>query len=165
MFGITVHLLTGRYAAADHNDREQAEWPPHPARLFSSLVVPGASGPDLLLWIPLRLALFGALTGAGLSLLLLALSSLAERTVLVVVWWAVLCLGGETVGNIGQALGLSGLQYANLLGHWHNAGSLLLGAGPRLPIAPWSSLVFCALTVGGALAILRARIRPVEVVA
>ncbi len=44
MFGITVHLLTGRYAAAEHNDREQAEWPPHPARLFSSLVDAWAAG-------------------------------------------------------------------------------------------------------------------------
>jgi CRISPR-associated protein Csb2 len=35
---IEVELLTGRYAATAHNDRNQAEWPPHPARLFSALV-------------------------------------------------------------------------------------------------------------------------------
>jgi ABC-2 type transport system permease protein len=133
--------------------------------LFSYLVVPGVGGLELLLWTPLRLAIFCMFTGLGLSLLLLALSSLAERTVLVVVWWAVLCLGGETVGNIGQALGLSSLQYVNFLGHWHNAGSLLLGTDPRLPVDPWSSLLLCLLSVGGALAVLRARIRPVEVVA
>lgn len=38
MFAIEVELLTGRYAATAHNDRGRAEWPPHPARLFSALV-------------------------------------------------------------------------------------------------------------------------------
>jgi CRISPR-associated protein Csb2 len=38
MFTIEVELLTGRYAATAHNDRTRAEWPPHPARLFSALV-------------------------------------------------------------------------------------------------------------------------------
>ncbi len=37
-FGIEVNFLTGRYVATFHNDRRQAEWPPHPARLFSALV-------------------------------------------------------------------------------------------------------------------------------
>jgi CRISPR-associated protein Csb2 len=35
---IEVELLAGRYAATAHNDRTQAEWPPHPARFFSALV-------------------------------------------------------------------------------------------------------------------------------
>lgn len=38
MLAIEVELLTGRYAATAHNDRECAEWPPHPARFFSALV-------------------------------------------------------------------------------------------------------------------------------
>jgi CRISPR-associated protein Csb2 len=38
MLAIEVELLTGRYAATAHNDRERAEWPPHPARFFSALV-------------------------------------------------------------------------------------------------------------------------------
>ncbi len=38
MLTIEVELLGGRYAATAHNDRSQAEWPPHPARLFSALV-------------------------------------------------------------------------------------------------------------------------------
>lgn len=38
MLAIEVELLTGRYAATEHNDRGRAEWPPHPARLFSALV-------------------------------------------------------------------------------------------------------------------------------
>lgn len=37
-FGIEVNLLTGRYVATYHNDRQWGEWPPHPARLFSALV-------------------------------------------------------------------------------------------------------------------------------
>ena len=37
-FGIEVNLLTGRYVATSHNDRQRAEWPPHMARLFSALV-------------------------------------------------------------------------------------------------------------------------------
>jgi CRISPR-associated protein Csb2 len=38
MLAIEVELLTGRYAATQHNDRSHAEWPPHPARFFSALV-------------------------------------------------------------------------------------------------------------------------------
>ncbi len=132
--------------------------------LFAYLVDPGAMGLQLLLLTPLKLGLFCLLTGASLSLLLLALSSLATRTVLVVVWWAVLCLGGEAVGNIGEALGLASLQFANLFGHWHNAGALLVGTAPRLPVSPWASLAVCAVVTAGAVWVLRRRIRPVEVV-
>lgn len=38
MLAITIELLTGRYVATEYNDRDKAEWPPHPARLFSALV-------------------------------------------------------------------------------------------------------------------------------
>ena len=38
MLTIEVELLGGRYAATAHNDRNRAEWPPHPARFFSALV-------------------------------------------------------------------------------------------------------------------------------
>lgn len=34
---ITVELLTGSYEAAEADDRERAEWPPHPARLVCAL--------------------------------------------------------------------------------------------------------------------------------
>jgi CRISPR-associated protein Csb2 len=33
-----IDLLTGRYDAAGAQDRKEAEWPPHPARLFCALV-------------------------------------------------------------------------------------------------------------------------------
>lgn len=38
MFAICVELLAGRYTATQFNDRSQAEWPPHPARLYSAMV-------------------------------------------------------------------------------------------------------------------------------
>lgn len=38
MLAIEIEFLTGRYAATAHNDRGRGEWPPHPARFFSSLV-------------------------------------------------------------------------------------------------------------------------------
>lgn len=46
MFGIVIELLAGRYVAQAYNDREQGEWPPHPARLFSALVATWAAGED-----------------------------------------------------------------------------------------------------------------------
>lgn len=38
MLAIEIELLGGRYVAMAYNDRDRAEWPPHPARLFSALV-------------------------------------------------------------------------------------------------------------------------------
>jgi CRISPR-associated protein Csb2 len=38
MLAIEVTFLTGRYVATSYNSRAAAEWPPHPARLFSALV-------------------------------------------------------------------------------------------------------------------------------
>lgn len=38
MLIVEVELLSGRYAATAYNDRNRAEWPPHPARFFSALV-------------------------------------------------------------------------------------------------------------------------------
>jgi CRISPR-associated protein Csb2 len=42
---IAVQLLSGSYDAAEVDDRERAEWPPHPARLFCALVA-AARGDD-----------------------------------------------------------------------------------------------------------------------
>lgn len=44
MFAVAVELLSGRYAATVYNDRDRAEWPPHPARFFSALVGAWAEG-------------------------------------------------------------------------------------------------------------------------
>src|SRR5207253_1196650 len=38
MFALEVEYLTGRAAASKSNDRDTAEWPPHPGRLFMALV-------------------------------------------------------------------------------------------------------------------------------
>lgn len=38
MFALEFALLTGRYVATCYSDRRKAEWPPHPARVFSALV-------------------------------------------------------------------------------------------------------------------------------
>ncbi len=38
MLALEVRLLAGRYAATQFNDRRKAEWPPHPARVYSALV-------------------------------------------------------------------------------------------------------------------------------
>jgi CRISPR-associated protein Csb2 len=42
MFALEVEFLLGRYSATDYRDRERAEWPPHPSRLFSALVAASA---------------------------------------------------------------------------------------------------------------------------
>lgn len=44
MLAIAIEFLTGRYAAAAFNDRDLAEWPPHPVRLFAALVSAWADG-------------------------------------------------------------------------------------------------------------------------
>lgn len=46
MFVLAVSLLTGRYTATTFNDRSTAEWPPHPARLFSALVAAWADADE-----------------------------------------------------------------------------------------------------------------------
>jgi CRISPR-associated protein Csb2 len=58
MLALEVALLTGRYVATSFDDRGQAEWPPHPARLFSALVAAYFEALDLslaereaLLWL------------------------------------------------------------------------------------------------------------------
>jgi CRISPR-associated protein Csb2 len=57
MLALEVEFLLHRYVATDFRDREQAEWPPHPARLFSALVAAayeselGESARAALLWL------------------------------------------------------------------------------------------------------------------
>lgn len=46
MLTMRVELLTGRYVATAYNDRRTAEWPPHPARLFSALVATWANADE-----------------------------------------------------------------------------------------------------------------------
>jgi CRISPR-associated protein Csb2 len=44
MLEIEIACLTGRYVATAESGRHQAEWPPHPARVFSALVAAWAPG-------------------------------------------------------------------------------------------------------------------------
>ncbi len=72
MLAVALDLLTGRYGATEYNDRGRAEWPPHPARLFSALVATWADAeqPDpgeraALLWLEGLGAPQVACSGAG----------------------------------------------------------------------------------------------------
>lgn len=38
MLAVNVRLLAGRYVATQYDQRDRAEWPPHPARLFAAAV-------------------------------------------------------------------------------------------------------------------------------
>src|SRR3954447_3622880 len=38
MFALEIEYLTGRAVASGRDDRDAAEWPPHPGRLFMALV-------------------------------------------------------------------------------------------------------------------------------
>jgi CRISPR-associated protein Csb2 len=58
MLRLDVSLLTGRFVATAHDDRGRAEWPPHPARVFSALVaahheaeIPDPLERSALLWL------------------------------------------------------------------------------------------------------------------
>ncbi|MFN8079715.1 MAG: type I-U CRISPR-associated protein Csb2 [Kineosporiaceae bacterium] len=50
---MTVELLSGTYDAAEVDDRDRAEWPPHPARLFCALVAAARGDADraVLRWL------------------------------------------------------------------------------------------------------------------
>lgn len=46
MFAVAIELLTRRYTAMQFNNRSEAEWPPHPARLFYAMVAAWADAED-----------------------------------------------------------------------------------------------------------------------
>jgi len=46
VLAVDVELLTYRYVATAYNTRLEAEWPPHPARLFSALVATHFAEPE-----------------------------------------------------------------------------------------------------------------------
>ena len=55
---VEIRFLAGRFVATSHNDRRVAEWPPHPARVFSALVaawaeveVPDSDEREALEWL------------------------------------------------------------------------------------------------------------------
>jgi len=84
--------------------------------LFAYLIAPEATGPELLILTPLRATLYCTLMGASISLVLLAFSSLGKRSIFVMVWWAIMVMGTETVGAIAEGLGQNSVQAINFLG-------------------------------------------------
>jgi CRISPR-associated protein Csb2 len=46
VLAIAIELLAGKYTATQFNDRSEAEWPPHPARLFSAMVAAWADSDE-----------------------------------------------------------------------------------------------------------------------
>ncbi len=132
--------------------------------IFAYLVDPTATGVQVLLLTPLRLLVYCLASGVIVSLVLLAFSSLGKRTIFIVVWWTVLYMGSEAVGNLFSLVGVKSMQIVNFGGQFHNAGTLLFAAPPRLDVSPWVSLGVCLLWAGGAILVLRKQIRPVEVV-
>ncbi len=132
--------------------------------LFAYLIAPEATGLDLLLLTPLRTTVYCVLSGASISLVLLAFSSLGKRSIFVMVWWTILVSGTETITAIAKGLGSKPVQAVNFLGNYHNAGSLIFSSPPRLDISPWISLLIVIAWTVIAILVLRNRIRPVEVV-
>ncbi len=132
--------------------------------LFSYLISPGTTGMTMLVNAPAAATLYCLASGVSMSLVLLAFSSLGKRTIFIIVWWTILFLGTETVGVIAQATNKDWLQVIGFVAQYHNAGSMLFGADPRLDISPWLSLGLVLAYSALAWALLRDRIRPVEVV-
>jgi hypothetical protein len=132
--------------------------------IFSYWIAPEATGMDLLLLTPLRATVYCLLTGTSLSLVLLAMSSLGTRSIFVMVWWAIMVSGTETIGNVGGQLFGGAFEATNFLGNYHNAGALLFSSPARLNVSPWISLLIVCGWTAAAIWILRTKIRPVEVV-
>jgi ABC-2 type transport system permease protein len=132
--------------------------------IFAYLIAPEATGLDLLLLTPLRATVYCLLSGASISLVLLAFSSLGKRSIFVMVWWTIMVSGTETIGAIAEGLGKGSVQAVNFLGNYHNAGALLFSSSPRLEVSPWISLLIVLSWTALAVLVLRNRIRPVEVV-
>ncbi len=133
--------------------------------LFAYLIAPEATGMQLLLLTPLRATLYCTVAGASISLVLLAFSSLGKRSIFVMVWWTIMVMGTETIGNIGKnVLHSNAMQATNFLGQYHNAAASLFNSPARLEVDPWMSAAILVTWTGAAIWILRRQIRPVEVV-
>lgn len=133
--------------------------------LYGYVIAPEAAGVDLLLLIPLRLTLYWLISGVSISLVLLAFSSLGKRSIFVMVSWAIMVMGTETIGAIGKnLLNSSAMEALNFLGQYHNAASALFSSASRLSVSPIVSVfVLLGWTIAAVL-VLRRQVRPVEVV-
>lgn len=132
--------------------------------LYSYLIAPDADSLDLLVFTPLRILFFCSATGMSISLVLLAFSSLGTRSIFVMVWWTIMVMGTEVISAFADVFNKGGIQVVNFLGQYHNAGALIFASDARLEIHPVVSLAVAVAWTVAAIAVLRWRIRPVEVV-
>ena len=132
--------------------------------LFAFMIAPDATGVEMLVLIPLRATAYCLTAGVSISLVLLAFSSAGKRSIFVMVWWAIMVSGTETLSAVAEGLGKDGLQIVNFLGQYHNAGALIFSAPARLGVTPLASVAAVLVWTAAALWVLRRQIRPVEVV-
>jgi len=132
--------------------------------LFSYLISPGTTGLEMLITTPLAATVYCLFSGISISMVLMAFSSLGKRTIFIIVWWTILFLGTDAVGAIVQAVGKDWMQTISFGAQYHNAGSMLFSASPRLDISPWISLVLVIAYSVLAWFVIRKQVRPVEVV-
>ncbi len=140
-------------------------FPVYALSLYGWMVTAGGTGLQMLLLTPLRATAFCLLYGTSLALVLLALSSLGTRTVFVTVGWLLLFLGSQQVAKVVALFGGQWLGVLDMPAQYHQAGAWLFGAPPQPGYSPWTSLLLVGLYTLAAVAVLRRRIRPVEVVA
>jgi hypothetical protein len=99
-----------------------------------------------------------------MGLVLLAISSLSDRTIFVVVWWTILFMGSEAFSLIVKLSAVDAFELVNFAGQYHNMGALVFGTEARLDVPPALSLAVVLGYAAAAVWVLRRRIRPVEVV-
>lgn len=130
--------------------------------LFGYLSTQGATGLEMLVAIPLRALVYCTLAGTSFSLVLLALSSMGTRTVFVALWW-VLLFATEGLADI-MAMFRPELRILDFAGQHLNMGALFLGGSGMDGVSPWVSLAVVLALIAAGLGVLRARVKPVEVV-
>ncbi|HPF35820.1 hypothetical protein KDK88_01180 [bacterium] len=130
--------------------------------IFGYLSTQGATGLQMLVATPLRALVYCTLAGTSFSLVLLALSSMGTRTVFVALWW-VLLFATEGLAEI-MAMFRPELRILDFAGQHTNMGALILGGRSMTGVSPWVSLAVVLGLIAAGLAVLRARVKPVEVV-
>jgi ABC-type transport system involved in multi-copper enzyme maturation permease subunit len=140
-------------------------FPVYALSIFGYLVTAGQTKLDMLLLIPLRATLFCTLTGASMSLILLAMSCLGKREVFITVGWVLFYLGSQGAAQMLSLFGGRAWGILDFPAQYFQAGAALFGAEPRAGYSPWASLLVIVLMTLLAIWVLRQRIRPVEVVA
>jgi ABC-type transport system involved in multi-copper enzyme maturation permease subunit len=139
-------------------------FPVYALSVYGYLVTAGGTGLDMLLLTPLRATVYCALSGASIALVLLALSSIGTRAVFITMAWVILWLGSDQIADILTLLGGDWLRIIDFPAQYSRAGAVLFGATPASGPSGWLSLVLVVAYTALAVAVLRRRIRPVEIV-